>query len=573
MRFGLILLCAGLLPAQPAPDKCRLEGKVLNSATGAPVRKAQVVLSGMATAGSALASGQAGRALASVRLAATTDGEGRFVFEGLDPGKYTLMTSRAGFQNLATQVRRAEPILLAPAEDKRDLILKIEPLSVISGHVRDEDGDPVRSAQVSVMVYQYTANGRQLATRNTLATNDLGEYRFFDLQPGKYYLGVAVFGGSTLSMPGVNEDTYASVYYPGAADVSSASVIELRPGQEQSGADFTLRRTHTATVSGRLAKPAGASQTTVRLARAEPGSGIAPGGVIVNSQDGFQIRQVLPGSYVLAADTTVGDNGYVARVPVQVAGTDVIDLIVPFVPTFDMNGRVQLEGAPPTGRGGPGAVPPVPFDPPPGARSNGPFSQVMIYMNGRFPQPMIRRTAGGSTTFSSGTAKVNDDGTIVFKDLAPDIYTVSVSVPTALYLKSMRCGNAEIGDAGIDLTGGAACELSVVLSYNGGRIEGGVEDESGQPAASAVLTLVPMGSIRKLALFKTGGVSQQGSFTISGIAPGAYKLYAWEDVDTNAVRYDPDFLKPYEALGQTVQISEGASEHVTVKLIKKPAEP
>ena len=82
-----------------------------------------------------------------------------------------------------------------------------------------------------------------------------------------------------------------------------------------------------------------------------------------------------------------------------------------------------------------------------------------------------------------------------------------------------------------------------------------------------------MGSIRKLALFKTGGVSQQGSFTISGIAPGAYKLYAWEDVDTNAVRYDPDFLKPYEALGQTVQISEGASEHVTVKLIKKPAEP
>ena len=43
--------------------------------------------------------------------------------------------------------------------------------------------------------------------------------------------------------------------------------------------------------------------------------------------------------------------------------------------------------------------------------------------------------------------------------------------------------------------------------------------------------------------------------------------------DWNAVRYDPDFLKPYEALGQTVQISEGASEHVTVKLIKKPAEP
>ena len=49
-------------------------------------------------------------------------------------------------------------------------------------------------------------------------------------------------------------------------------------------------------------------------------------------------------------------------------------------------------------------------------------------------------------------------------------------------------------------------------------------------------------------------------------------MYAWEDADRDAVHYDPDFLKPYEALGQAVQISEGSSERVTVKLIKKPAE-
>ena len=74
-------------------------------------------------------------------------------------------------------------------------------------------------------------------------------------------------------------------------------------------------------------------------------------------------------------------------------------------------------------------------------------------------------------------------------------------------------------------------------------------------------------------LFKEGSASPQGLFVIAGIAPGAYKLYAWEDVDANAVRYDPDFLKPYEARGQAVQISESASERVTVKLIKKPVEP
>jgi hypothetical protein len=505
-------------------------------------------------------------------MAATTDSEGRFVFEGLEAGRYTLMPNRDGFQNPGTTVRRLEQILLGPGEEKRDLILKIEPLSVISGHVRDEDGDPVRRAQVSVMTYQYTAKGRELATRNSASANDLGEYRFFDLQPGKYYLRVTASNTSSVSsLVAGNEDSYAPAFYPSARDASGASVIDLQPGLERSGTDFTLRRAHAATVSGRLAKPAGALQPNVRLSSLEPGFN-SYGGMTMDAQGGFSIRQVQPGSYVLVADASVGDKGYAARVPLQVGSTDIENLAVQFVPTFDMNGRVQIEGTP---AAGPGAVPVMQTTPAAGSRGSSLLSQIMVNLSGRFPQTMIRRTAAdGSITMSNGmNPRPNDDGTIVFKDLAPDIYTVSVNVPGLLYLKSLRCGNTEIGDSGIDLTGGAGCELSVVLSYNVGRVEGSVEDESGQPAASAVLTLVPVGSIRKSVLFKTGVVFQQGSFTIQGVAPGAYKLYAWDDVDTNAVRYDPDFLKPYEALGQTVQISEGASEHVTVKLIKKPAEP
>src|ERR1035437_270180 len=97
MRFGLILLCAGLLSAQtpqPARDKCRLEGKVLNAATGAPVRKVSVILTGMATFASRPVPGQAFTPPAQTRLAATTDSEGRFVFEGFEAGRYTVMADR-----------------------------------------------------------------------------------------------------------------------------------------------------------------------------------------------------------------------------------------------------------------------------------------------------------------------------------------------------------------------------------------------------------------------------------------------------------------------------------------------
>ncbi|MGA3096623.1 MAG: carboxypeptidase regulatory-like domain-containing protein [Bryobacteraceae bacterium] len=566
MRFGLILLCAGLLSAQPEPDKCRLEGKVLNSVTGAPVRKAQVVLDGVATA-SRPAAGPAGRLL-SVALTAATDSEGRFVFEGLDAGTYTVMAFRDGFRNAATQGRLDEPTPLVPGEDKRDLILKVEPLTIISGRVRDEDGDPVR-AEVSVMKYEYGANGRDLVAERNADTNDLGEYRVFDLPPGKHYVKVTP-SPSDVTIES-SEESYPPTFFPSAFDASTASAIDLGPGQERSGTDVTLRHTRTVTVSGRVVKPAGALGPRIRLegvADWQPAGGV----VVTDPHDGFQIARVSPGSYVLTADTSVGDKAYAARVPLQVAETNIEDLVVKLAPTFDVNGRIRIEGAAPAGRREQGAAPAAQAAPKPGSQIGSPLSQISAFLGGRSP-PITRRTADGSIIFRLGWPRPNDDGTVVFRDLAPDIYTVHVDFPETLYLKSMRCGDREIADLKIDLTGGAGCELSVVLSYNGGRIDGGVEDENGKPVASAVLTLVPVDSIRKSVLFKTGAVSQQGSFTISSISPGAYRLYAWEDVDANAVRYDPDFLKPYEALGLPVQISEGGSEHVTVKLIRKPAEP
>jgi hypothetical protein len=63
-----------------------------------------------------------------------------------------------------------------------------------------------------------------------------------------------------------------------------------------------------------------------------------------------------------------------------------------------------------------------------------------------------------------------------------------------------------------------------------------------------------------------------GHFRIGGLAPGSYKAYAWEEVDVNAVRYDPEFVKPYESSAQTVEIGEGSKETASLKQIKKPAD-
>jgi len=70
-------------------------------------------------------------------------------------------------------------------------------------------------------------------------------------------------------------------------------------------------------------------------------------------------------------------------------------------------------------------------------------------------------------------------------------------------------------------------------------------------------------------LYKDATTDQYGRFTIVGIAPGGYKLFAWEDVEDGAYE-DPDYLKAFEDLGEPRTIRERSRESAQLKLI--PAE-
>ena len=67
-------------------------------------------------------------------------------------------------------------------------------------------------------------------------------------------------------------------------------------------------------------------------------------------------------------------------------------------------------------------------------------------------------------------------------------------------------------------------------------------------------------------LFRFATSDQTGHFTMNAIAPGDYKLFAWEDLEPGAYN-DPDFLRKYEALATPVQISESSTSTVEVKVL------
>ena len=53
---------------------------------------------------------------------------------------------------------------------------------------------------------------------------------------------------------------------------------------------------------------------------------------------------------------------------------------------------------------------------------------------------------------------------------------------------------------------------------------------------------------------------------MSGVPPGEYKAYAWEDMEVGAYM-DLDAIKPVEGKGESITLREGDQKTLTLKLI------
>jgi hypothetical protein len=51
-----------------------------------------------------------------------------------------------------------------------------------------------------------------------------------------------------------------------------------------------------------------------------------------------------------------------------------------------------------------------------------------------------------------------------------------------------------------------------------------------------------------------------------GVAPGAYKILAWEALEANA-HFDPQILREYEEQGKAIRVAEGGKITADVRMI------
>jgi hypothetical protein len=90
------------------------------------------------------------------------------------------------------------------------------------------------------------------------------------------------------------------------------------------------------------------------------------------------------------------------------------------------------------------------------------------------------------------------------------------------------------------------------------------------PAGGTSVTLVSDANAPSRISMLTG-VNENGRFTLPKVAPGTYRLYAWEDLEV-AQHYDPDFLQPFESQSVSLTVKENGREQVTLRQIPSAPE-
>ncbi len=186
------------------------------------------------------------------------------------------------------------------------------------------------------------------------------------------------------------------------------------------------------------------------------------------------------------------------------------------------------------------------------------LSQIRVYL-----QPLEPVRLGGS-----GMGEVGADGLFVVENVVPGRYQVYVIHRSdEFYLKSVRMGNQEIAGGELDLSAGAPAPLELVLRAGAGQVSGMVTGPENSPALGVTVVAVPEESRRNESrLYKSVPSDQSGQFTLKGLVPGEYKLFAWEEIEPGAYQ-DPEFLKPFESRGKAIAVTENGRESVQLQLI------
>ncbi len=502
---------AAQLPIHRAAQAWHISGKVVDARSGRPLVRCAVEINPTDNR--------------SQSLSLETGDDGHFDFGGLRPGKYALSAAKRGYLTQSYQQHESfsTAIAVGPELESENLLFDLMPQAIFYGTVTDEAGEPIRRAQVRLYQDRDLDGIRSTQEVQTVITDDRGMYEIPNIAPANYFLSVsaqpwyaaAVNGAPSPTQPSTANPAldvaYPTIFYPDATDSDDAIPIPIRGG-ERIEANMTLNAQHAVHLQLPLARGqeggAGVSIARNVFGQLEP----IPASMQTNNEGVMEISGVLPGRYEVTVSHSDGQS------PPESTHftTDIAE------------GATQLNAD--TGAG-------------------------EVTVSGKVSSPDSKiRFAGISLVASHPRrdyiAPVNDAGEFSVQ-VVPGEYQVISQIPQ-MYIAGISSANALVKGRMLQVIAGAAPRIEIVAGTGYGQMEGMVE-RAGHGVSGVMVLLAPEDAKDNQNLFRRDQSDSDGTFLLSGIIPGRYRLLAIDEGwELNWA--DPNVLAAYLKKSITVQV-------------------
>ena len=473
-----------------------------------------------------MTSGAGGMQMKMVMMeSATADGEGRFEYDGLEPGKISISGSAPGFQET-----KIDGIEMVKGRNLTGFELPLTPGAVLVGRVLAPDGKPAIDAAVGIVKDGGEPEFEQGPGQT--ATDGGGNYRLENLPPGP------------VSIEATHDSYVRTVRDIVATEGINGLDLQFEGGQQVTG-----------TVSGPDGAPVPGA--TVRLDA--PGRGWGGPQADADADGYFVLEGVSDGQYSLNA----GAEGFAPpaeRLPVQVAGQPVTGLAVRLQATavisgsvtgldpsdypkvqidafggsgrfgdsgVDSNGHYRIEGlgagsyslTGTVGRSGDQARAQAVLEPgQQEAVADLTFGQGVTLTGKAFlgDQPFTGAmvSAGGTDVSHNGYGETEADGSFRLSGLKPGTYKVEI--------RQWKTGISH--EESVEIRSSREIELRIPTATVGGTV---VDSADRRPLAGVRVSLAPPdGSVETFFGDRSAVTDLNGRFTIGNVADGTWTVWA-----------------------------------------------
>jgi hypothetical protein len=420
---------------------------------------------------------------------------------------------------------------VTPGADKAsNIVMRLTPTGTIRGWVHDDKGQSMTDVPIHLLQQTYSLNGGKVFYRvgpDDVRTNSRGEYGFSDIEPGHYVVS--------------------------AKKVGQSEVVDVGPAADVTGIDFTVHST-TFRVRGRVidektGKPPRSAVITGDLTDLmSPIRALEPRNNYDPETGNFELVAT-PGEHVIGAQVDGspcdaersardGLNYFNADGPailsaggstkVRVENADVEGVVITIRSAGCLTGEVRTDGAPMPG--------------------------FWLELN----------TAEGLQVHPNTVHR--DQLTI--DGLMPGEYRISrFSHPRGFYVKSATFNGSNVLDQTFQFNTSIVARLKILLSSRVAEVEGKVVNESLQPASNVYVVLVPDKMRGRSERYSVVVTQEDGSFSVPSVAPGDYKAFAWESIETYSWM-DPEVLRRYESKGKLFHVDESSKAVIDLRVIR-----